>query len=180
MRSRYKITDKDGIYFITSTIVEWIPVFTGKPYFELLIQSFARFACRENKGLRLFGYVILDNHFHAIVGGSNLSRIMADLKKFTAKTILAQLQHDNKAWLLNQLAYYKKRHKTESDYQVWQEGYHPELIISEEMLLQKLDYIHYNPVKRGYVAAPEHWLYSSARNFVLGDHSIIELDSLPV
>lgn len=178
MRSRHKITDKDGIYFITSTIVEWIPVFTSKPYFELMIQSLS--FCRANKGLRLFGYVILENHFHALVSGSNLSRTIADLKKFTAKTILEQLQRDNKAWLLNQLAYYKKRHKTESDYQVWQEGYHPELIISEEMLLQKLNYIHYNPVKRGYVALPEHWLYSSARNYILDDHSIIELDPLPM
>lgn len=143
-----------------------------------MIQSLS--FCRANKGLRLFGYVILENHFHALVSGSNLSRIIADLKKFTAKTILEQLQRDNKAWLLNQLAYYKKRHKTESDYQVWQEGCHPELIISEEMLLQKLNYIHYNPVKRGYVALPEHWLYSSARNYILDDHSIIELDSLPV
>ena len=49
-----------------------------------------------------------------------------------------------------------------------------------QMLRQKLDYIHCNPVKRGYVAAPEHWLYSSARNYMLGDHSIIELDLLPV
>jgi REP element-mobilizing transposase RayT len=177
MRSRYKITDKDGIYFITSTIVEWIPVFTGQPYFDLMIQSFA--FCRKNKGLQLFGYVILDNHFHAVVGGLNLSRTIADLKKFTAKTILEQLQQDGKKWLLNQLAYYKKRHKIYSDHQVWQEGYHPELILSPEMLRQKLDYIHYNPVKRGYVAAPEHWLYSSARNYVLGDDSIIELDPLP-
>jgi REP element-mobilizing transposase RayT len=178
MRSRYKITDKDGFYFITSTIVEWIPVFTNKPYFDLMIESFSY--CRQHKGLQLFGYVIVDNHFHAVVGGSNLSRTIADLKKFTAKTILAQLQQDNKAWLLNQLAYYKKRHKVHSDHQVWQEGYHPELIISAEMLTQKLDYIHYNPVKRGYVALPEHWLYSSARNYLLGDHSVIELDPLPV
>lgn len=90
-----------------------------------------------------------------------------------------ELKQGGKKWLLNQLAYYKKRHKIHSDHQVWQEGYHPELILSPEMLRQKLDYIHYNPVKRGYVAAPEHWLYSSARNHVLGDDSIIELDPLP-
>jgi hypothetical protein len=52
-----------------------------------MIQSFSY--CRQHKGLQLFGYVIVDNHFHAVVGGSNLSRTIADLKKFTAKTILA-------------------------------------------------------------------------------------------
>ena len=115
-----------------------------------------------------------------MVAGPNLARIITDLKKFTARSIIDQLQWDRKGWLLNQLAYYKKRHKTQSDYQIWQEGYHPELIISGEMLTQKLDYIHYNPVKRGLVAAPEHWLHSSARNYLLGDSSMIELDPLPV
>ncbi len=178
MRTNYKITDKDGVYFITSTIVEWIPVFTTKAYFEILIQSFV--FCRQNKGLKLFCYVILDNHFHAIVAGTNLSRTIADLKKFTARTIIDQLKIDQKEWLLNQLAYFKKRYKTQSDYQLWQEGYHPQLIISEEMLRQKIRYTHNNPLKRGVVSAPEHWLYSSARNYLLGDNSVIELDPLPV
>lgn len=178
MRSRYKITDKDGLYFITSTIVEWIPVFTSKPYFDIMIGSLT--FCQREKGLQLFSYVILDNHFHLIVAGPNLSRTITDMKKFTARQIIDHLQQNRKGWLLNQLAYYKKRQKTKSDYQVWQEGYHPELIISTEMLTQKIEYIHYNPVKRGLVAAPEYWLHSSARNYLLGDHSVIQLDPLPI
>ena len=178
MRTRYKITDQDGIYFITSTIVEWIPVFTTKPYFDILAQSLI--FCRKRKRLQLFSYVILDNHFHLIVSGPNLGRTITDLKKFTARQIIDQLQRDGKRWLLNQLAYYKKRHKTKSEHQVWQEGYHPELIVSAEMLEQKIGYIHYNPVKRGLVSAPEHWLYSSARNYLLGDCSVLQLDLLPV
>ena len=38
-------------------------------------------------------------------------------------------------------------------------------IENDEVLLQKLDYAHYNPVKRGYVDDPVHWRYSSARNY---------------
>jgi REP element-mobilizing transposase RayT len=178
MRSRYKITAENGIYFMTSTIVEWLPVFTNKPYFELIIQSFNY--CRNHKGLQLYGYVILENHLHLVAAGSNLGKIITDFKKFTARTIIDQLELDRKAWLLNQLAYYKKRYKIKSDYQVWQEGYHPELILTPEMLNQKLEYIHLNPVKRGYVCQAEHWLYSSARNYILGDSSIIALDALPV
>ncbi len=143
MRSRYKITQQDGIYFITSTIVEWLPVFTGQPYFDILIQSFS--FCQQHKGLKLYGYVILDNHFHALVSGATLNRTIADMKKFTARQIIAQLQTEQKTWLLNQLAYYKKRYKTTSDHLVWQEGYHPVLLLSEKMLRQKLDYIHSVP-----------------------------------
>ncbi len=43
------------------------------------------------------------------------------------------------------MQYYKQSIKIRSDYQVWQEGFHPQQIISEEMLQQKIDYLHYNP-----------------------------------
>jgi hypothetical protein len=42
------------------------------------------------------------------------------------------------------------------------------MIISREMMVQKIEYIHANPVKRGYVDTPEHWRYSSARNYLGG------------
>ena len=94
--------------------------------------------------------------------------------------ILKLLKTQRKEWLLNQLAFYKKKYKSESAYQVWQEGFHPELIQSDDMLVQKIEYIHYNLVKRGYVDEAEHWRYSSARNFMLNDHSVIGLASLSV
>jgi hypothetical protein len=68
----------------------------------------------------------------------------------------------------------------ESTFQVWQEGFHPQLILNEQMLVQKIEYIHNNAIERGFVDAPEHWRYSSARDFILEDHSIIQLDPLPV
>ncbi|WP_319521880.1 hypothetical protein [uncultured Desulfosarcina sp.] len=66
---------------------------------------------------------------------------------------------------MDQLAFYKKAHKTGSRYQFWQEGAHPEQISSDEMMRVKVEYIHNNPVERGYVDHPEHWRYSSARNY---------------
>jgi hypothetical protein len=62
------------------------------------------------------------------------------------------------------MAFFRKAHKTDKEYQCWEEGSHPQLMQNAEMLRQKLDYIHFNPVKRGYVDKPEHWRYSSARN----------------
>ena len=176
MRSHYKITDDQGVYFLTSTIVQWLPVFTSLQYFQILIDAFK--FCQEQKGFQFFAYVILDNHFHCIAQAPDLSGTMASIKKFTAKMILQQIEKDHKSWLLNQLAYYKKRHKTESLHQVWQEGSHPQLIQSENMLVQKINYIHYNPVRRGLVEQPEHWRFSSARNFINGDQSTIRIDKL--
>ena len=67
--------------------------------------------------------------------------------------------------ILEQLAFYKKAHKTDRAYQFWQEDVHPQFIQNEEMMRQKIEYIHRNPVERGYVDNPEHWRYSSARNY---------------
>jgi len=63
------------------------------------------------------------------------------------------------------MAFFCKSHKNDREYQCWEEGSHPQLIQNEAMLRQKLDYIHFNPVKRGYVDKPEHWRYSSARDY---------------
>ena len=71
----------------------------------------------------------------------------------------------------------KLSHKTGQRYQVWQEGFHPQLITSKAMLQQKLDYIHQNPVKRGYGDAPAHWRYSSYRNY-LGEPGLLEVTLL--
>lgn len=175
MRSRYKITEKDGVYFVTSTIIEWMPVFTSQPYFEIIVETLKFY--RANKNLKLFAFVILENHFHSVVSGPDMTNIMRSLKRHTSREIVKLLQDHNNKWLLNQLSYYKKRHKIESTFQVWQEGFHPELIFNEEMLVQKIEYIHYNPVKRGYVDLPEHWRYSSAEG---GVYAVIEIDPLPV
>jgi putative transposase len=174
MRSRYRINNEGVAHFITSTIVEWLPVFTTTACCNILVHSFEY--CRQQKGLRVHAWVILDNHFHVIVSGPQLARTLADLKKFTARQILHQLKVEGREWLLNQLAYFCANHKRESSHQIWQEGVHPQSIASDEMMLQKLEYLHNNPVKRGLVASPEHWCYSSAHEWLRGANPALRVD----
>jgi len=176
MKSRYKFMTKDGMHFITCTILEWIPVFTSAPYFQILIDSLKY--CQKEKSLCLYSYVILENHFHGIVAGPSLATIIQSFKSYTGRSIIEQLAQDKKEWLLNQLAYYKLKSKAGSQYQVWQEGSHPQAIVGENMLRNKMEYIHFNPVRRGYVEYPEHWKYSSARNYYNEDHSVITVDCI--
>ncbi|MBA3762250.1 MAG: hypothetical protein H0X04_02760 [Chthoniobacterales bacterium] len=98
--------------------------------------------------------MILDNHFHAILAAPDLSRVTTDFKRHTARQLLDLLEREKAQWLLPQLRYHCAAHKTESEYQVWQEGFHPQSIPTDEIMLQKLEYLHNNPVKRGLVAAP--------------------------
>jgi len=175
MRSRYTIRELGGPYFVTFTVVKWIPLFTRKPYFDILIDSLQ--FCRQHKGLKVHAYVILDNHLHLVVAGEKLTDIIRDFKSYTAKLLIARLEQDQKTWILNQFQYHKQSTKTKSAYQVWQEGFHPQQIISEDMLQQKIDYLHHNPVRIGVVEQPEDWVYSSARDYA-GGKGLIELDTL--
>ena len=81
---------------------------------------------------------------------------------------------------INLLKFYKKRHKRDSQYQLWQEGFHPKQITSDEMFRQKVEYIHYNPVKRGYVELPEYWRYSSAGDILSGEAGPISIEPVPI
>ena len=174
MRSRYRVHVPDAAHFVTSTVVGWLPVFTTAARCNLVVEALAY--CREHKKLKVHGWVILDNHFHAVLAAPDLSRALADLKRHTARRILEQLQSEECQWLLRQFENRRAEHKTESAYQVWQEGVHPQAIVGDEMMLQKLEYLHNNPVKRGLVAAPEHWRYSSAHEWCGGVEPVLTCD----
>jgi hypothetical protein len=115
-------------------------------------------------------------HFHAILAAPDLSAVLRDLKSFTAAKILEQLANENREWLLERLRFRRAAHKP-NQYQVWQEGSHPQVIADDAMMLQKLEYLHNNPVKRGWVTAPEHWRYSSAHEWLGGAQPLLRCDA---
>jgi REP element-mobilizing transposase RayT len=173
-RSRYTITEPDKPHFMTCTVMEWLPVFTRPDTVQIILDSWCY--QREHEALKLHGYVILENHLHFIAQAKNLNKCVHDFKSFTARQLIDYLQAHHAERLLTRLRFSKRAHKTDRDYQFWQEGVHAELVFSEAMMREKLDYIHANPVKRGYVCLPEHWRYSSASHYA-GLESLIEVDS---
>ena len=162
-RSRYKIYDERYPYFLTCTVVNWILIFSN-PYNATIILDSLTFL-QERDRLEVYGYVLMENHIHLIASGENIIKEIGDFKSFTARKIIDHYIATKNSFILDQLSFYKKRHKEDRNYQLWQEGSHPEQIVSNDMMLQKLEYIHANPVKRRYVDRPEDWRYSSARNY---------------
>lgn len=126
------------------------------------------------EGLKVHAYVILENHLHLIVQSEQIGKDLARLKSFIARALISYLIEHNVKTILDQLAFYKKAHKDDRAYQFWQEGSHPQLIHSDEMMRQKIEYIHQNPVKRGYVDLAYHWRYSSARDYE-GESGLLEI-----
>jgi putative transposase len=162
-RTRYRFSSDRQPHFLTSTIVAWLPVFTRREAVQIVLDSWTYL--QEHQRLTLYGYVILENHLHWIATADDLCKEVGDFKSFTARRLIDLLESSGAKTLLDQLAYFKRKHKIDQDFQLWQEGSHPEAIDDEAMMLQKLEYIHDNPVKRGYVDDPLHWRYSSARNY---------------
>jgi REP element-mobilizing transposase RayT len=162
-RTRYKVFDNAYPHFFTCTVVDWMPVFTRRESVQILLDSWS-FLQREGR-LELFAYVVLENHTHFIATGDNLSEEVGDFKSYTARRLIDLLESAGAKTILGQLAFRKAKHKHDRDYQFWQEGSHPQQITSDEMMWQKIEYIHFNPVKRGYVDDPLHWRYSRARNY---------------
>lgn len=162
-RSRYRIFEDCYPHFITCTVVGWLPVFIRPETVEIILDSL-RFLQRE-RGLQLFGYVIMENHLHMIAKAERLAERIGQFKSFTARSIIDLLMRRQATSLLRELRYLKRKHKIDREFQFWEEGCHPQQIDSDEILLQKLAYMHNNPLRRGYVDDPTHWRYSSARNY---------------
>jgi putative transposase len=162
-RSRYRIYEDYYPYFLTCTVVGWLPVFTRPDAVQIIYDSW-QFLHSQGR-MTLYGYVILENHLHLIASSPNLAKEIGDFKSFTARRLIDYLEAKGAETLLKLLHLLKARHKTDRTYQFWQEGSHPQQIQNAEMMRQKLEYIHCNPVERGYVEEPIHWRHSSARNY---------------
>jgi REP element-mobilizing transposase RayT len=117
---------------------------------------------------------VLENHIHFIAASKDLSKEVGDFKSYTARRVIDLLESAKATTILDQLAFRKAKYKHDRDYQFWQEGSHPQQIGNAEIMRQKVEYIHYNPVKRGFVDEPTHWRYSSARNYA-GLPGLIEI-----
>ena len=179
---RYKVySEETPFYYSTSTIVNWIPVFQKDNYFQIIIDSLKY--CQEHKGLLLHGYVIMPTHIHLLSSHSQiqtLPEIMRDFKHFTSSEIIKSLERENHEYYLSLFRNNASNRSRNQQYKVWKDDYHPIAIKSSKWFLEKLTYMHYNPVRKGFVELPEHWKYSSARNWELDDHSIIEIQKLDI
>jgi len=180
MKEGYVIRDQTLPHFITPTVVDWIDVFTRQTYRDIVIESLDY--CIKNKGMILYGYVIMSNHIHMIVQSEDgkLSDLIRDFKKFTAKNILEKIKNSpesRREWMLERFKLAAEGHKRNKEYQFWQYGNHAEEIYSTTFMWSKLHYIHLNPVRAGLVAKASEYIYSSACNYV-NDSGLLEIEKV--
>ena len=167
MSRSYKFHDPEGTYFISFATVEWVDVFTRREYKDIVVDSLKH--CQEKKGLLLYAWVIMSNHVHLVAAaaeGHALPDILRDLKKFTSTQILKAIAENNqesrKDWMLPIFAKAGATNPNNTHYQFWRQDNRPIQLTSAEVIMQKLNYLHDNPVVEGYVEQAEDYVYSSA------------------
>jgi REP element-mobilizing transposase RayT len=166
MSRKYKFYNPEGIYFVSFAVQSWVDVFIRNEYKDIVINSLAY--CQKSKGLEIFAWCIMTNHLHLIIRaekGFVLQDILRDFKKFTSKAVVKaikdNLRESRREWLLEQLC-------TSEGYSLWRGDNKPIELWSNEVITQKLNYIHQNPVEEGIVFRPEEYRYSSAYDYAGG------------
>lgn len=167
----YSFNNPEGIYFVTFTVVLWLDVFVRVRYKQIFEESLN--FCIKHKGLRVHAWCLMSSHAHLIISAENperinLSDIIRDFKKFTAGQVIREIEagpESRQEWLLDKFRFAAGKNSRNTTYQFWQQNNHAEELISNHFQEQKLDYIHQNPVQEGWVEEPQHYFYSSARDY---------------
>jgi REP element-mobilizing transposase RayT len=165
----YYIKDQNAVYFLTFTVVEWVDVFTRNSYKMAIVDSLNY--CVENKGLTIYAWCLMSNHLHIVARANDsfqISAIIRDFKKFTAKKIIEIIKQEPESrrdWLLHRFAYAGKFDNRIKNYKFWQDTNHPILLDRNEIIDQKINYIHQNPVRAIIVQNAEEYIFSSAGDY---------------
>ena len=144
--------------FLTATILEWKFLLKIDKYKNIIIESLRYFV--ENGKAMVHAFVIMDNHLHLIWHINHPERsenIQRNFLKFTAQTIIADLRLNNPELLKEFYTGTKDR-----TYQIWQRKSLSVELWTEEVLRQKINYIHSNPVRAGICEQAAEYKYSTA------------------
>ncbi len=169
LQGGYKIRNQSAIHFITFAVVEWVDVFTRQCCRDIVLDSIRY--CQDKKGLWLHCWCIMSNHLQLVVSAknANLSDVLRDFKKYTSNKLLTAIagntSESRSDWMLPifQNAGLQNSHNTNA--QFWRQDNHPVELYSPAFIVQKINYVHQNPVEAGIVDRAEHYLYSSARDY---------------
>jgi REP element-mobilizing transposase RayT len=159
---RYRITSDAAVYYITYSIVEWLPVFTSEAAFRIITDSFNY--CHKEKGLRINAFVIMPTHLHAIVHSVDfrsepLAAALTDFRKFTGRKLSDYCREFMPPCFHQTL---RECSGEDRERRFCQPSRHPVAVQTEKFWRQKLEYLHENPGRKGLVRRSSEWRYSSA------------------
>ncbi|MBX3289317.1 MAG: transposase [Acidobacteria bacterium] len=155
-----RVSRSNPFYYLTSVAKDRLPVFRTDKIKQLAANAFDE--ARRSGGILIFAYVIMPDHSHIVTDGEREdSEVLRFMNGISAKRIIDHLKAGEYNTSLLKLREATK--KNNYKYSLWE--HHPNSfeIYGEDTLMQKVNYIHQNPVRAGLVEKAEDYLYSSAR-----------------
>jgi REP-associated tyrosine transposase len=151
------------LHFITTSCYRRRPLLGTARNRDLFLQVLEQ--VRRRYHFVVAGYVVMPEHIHLLLGEAERgdpSLVMQALKQGFARRLLRRLRsrRDARQATLWSTAVEEGR--------IWQHRFYDFVVFTEEKRIEKLRYMHHNPVKRGLVLEPEQWAWSSFRHYAQG------------
>ena len=173
MPIKRKIPYDSGHFFITFTCHNWLPLIDITNSYDLVYNWFN---ILKKHGHYITGYVIMPNHVHATIAfrktKKSINKIIGDGKRFIGYEIINRLQHQDQKDILLQLqnAVNNSDKKKGKLHEVWEDSFDWKECNSSAFIVQKLEYMHSNPVAGKWELAVNAMEYphSSAKFYICG------------
>lgn len=177
MPVRKTIPGKDGVYFITFTCAQWLPLFQITNGYDAV---YTWFNVLKQNGHYIIGYTIMFNHVHAIIAfhntGKTINSIVGNGKRFIAYDIVNRLQQKQEDTLLSTMqSMVNNTQKADNKlHEVFEPSFDWKECRTSAFIQQKLNYMHWNPCKgeNKLVELPEQYMHSSAKFYITGEQGI--------
>jgi REP element-mobilizing transposase RayT len=178
MSRNYKFHNPDGLYFVSFAVVEWLDVFTRNEYKDILLDSLS--FCQQEKGMEIIAWCIMTNHVHLIfrsVQGEKPQLVLGAFKRFTSKKLVKSIKENQREsrrdFLLEQFEKAAQKSSNVTNYQFWRHDNKPIELWSTNVIHEKINYIHQNPLEAGLVYRAEDYIYSSALDYA-GESGLLD------
>jgi putative transposase len=166
--------DPTHLYFITASITDWRHLFITSKYATIPLNSLSWL--QQQNRIVLFAFVIMPSHLHAIIKplSDAIGIILQQFGSFTAHEILKKLRADHQTDVL--IAFQQGKRDQRHEHSIWQD-IQAKNIYSSDVLWQKMEYIHQNPVAKNWQLVEDRadYPYSSAGYYDYGRKPIIEI-----
>lgn len=166
-----KIDVPNGIFFITFTCADWLPLFQLTNGYDA-IYNWSDYL--KKQGHYIAGYVIMPNHVHALIAFRSsdklITTVIANGKRFIAYDLVKRLKQQGHTEILEKLASLvnKTERQRNKQHEVFQPSFDRKECRSLTFTSQKMNYIHLNPCRKQLVKLPEDYVHSSAKYYLTG------------
>ena len=165
------------LHFITCSCYRRCPLLGTSGRRDLLLKLLEE--VRRRHRFVVLGYVVMPEHFHLLISEpqqTTPSIVMQVLKQRFAHQVL---RRSRLAQRNGQRSLFVEEAGTEAAGEIWQRRFYDFNVWTEHKRIEKLRYMHRNPVKRGLVSEPEQWRWSSYRQYASDEAGRVKINDGP-